>query len=101
TRVSAVEAPAPAEHVAPAAPAATPPPREPARRAKLSLHIYPWADVYVDGALQERGVMDVELELSPQRHELRAVHPAFPEWRETVNPKPGEASRRQIRMGQP
>ncbi|MBI5545976.1 MAG: serine/threonine protein kinase [Deltaproteobacteria bacterium] len=64
----------------------------------LKLHVFPWADVYVDGQLREQGAMDCEVTLGAGRHSIKLVNPAFPEWEDSVDIEADRTLERRYRL---
>jgi len=57
---------------------------EPGASATVTMHIKPWADVYVDGIQRASGAPSVELSLSPGTHLLQLKHPDCLPFQETL-----------------
>ncbi|MGI5860897.1 MAG: serine/threonine-protein kinase [Myxococcales bacterium] len=78
------------------APAAKPPKRP--ATGTLKLHVYPWADLYLDGTLRESGAMDFELELPAGRHTVRLANPKLAEHTETITIIGGQTLEKRVRL---
>ena len=55
----------------------------------VRIHVFPYADVFIDGKQVGKGTMDLQVTVPAGDHRLRLVHPAFPEKNLTLHVKPG------------
>jgi serine/threonine-protein kinase len=69
-----------------------PPPKpQPLVPGTLSLRIFPYADVSIDGRAMENGVTERDYPLSPGPHELTLKHPYSQPWSQRVEIESGKA----------
>jgi len=101
--VSRDTAPATPPKASPPKPESTPLRRPPAPLPPgvLKVHVFPWADIYVDGELREKGGMDLTVELRPGRHHLRLLHSSLPEYEEWIDITSGERLEKRVRLAVP
>ncbi|HSP88454.1 MAG TPA: serine/threonine-protein kinase, partial [Ignavibacteriaceae bacterium] len=57
---------------------------------KLFVEVNPWADVFINDRKIDTTPLKDEILLNPGEHELKLIHPDFPEYFEKVEIKPGE-----------
>jgi hypothetical protein len=57
---------------------------------KIEFRIEPWADIYVDGELKSQGKPYFLMPADAGKHEIRLLHPSYPEVKETVTVNPNE-----------
>jgi eukaryotic-like serine/threonine-protein kinase len=63
---------------------------QPSVAGTLSLRIYPYADVSIDGRLMAKGVQIWDAPLAPGTHELTLTHPSSKSWTQRVEIESGK-----------
>jgi hypothetical protein len=69
---------------------------EPAKHASAAptgtvrIHVFPFADVFIDGKQVGKGTRDVKVTLAVGEHRLRLVNPAFPQKKLTLHVSAGQ-----------
>lgn len=64
----------------------------------LSLAVYPWARVYIDGELIDETPIPEPLVLSPGRHLIQLRHPDYQLWQKYVELLPGDTMSLRIKL---